>query len=639
VAPPTFEDSPEYGAHRQETRPWPDVVQLEITSVCNLRCVMCPVTCETRDRSEGERVLSVADLEPLRELFENAYEVELTGFGEIFTHPDLLGVLRFLRGCGCTINATTNGTRMDAQRVRSIVGEGLIDLLCISLDAAKPETLARVRVGADLEQIVANARGLVAIRNEMAASLPRLHHSFITMERNLAELPDFVRLAHAIGAEAVIVQGLQESAETAAENTARDAAREATVYREAKRVAESLGVAMEFWYQGTREEDAVAADGRTLTKYQVTARPGGAALVKDCPFPWDRVFIKSNLDVQVCATVWETLVMGNLRRQTFAEVWNGDAYRTVRDRMRGTSPPGECADCMTKHWRVALPREGLADAIDFGDLYAAQLGLGFYPVERDARGRGHRWLRRRATFFLGRADRPVLELDLHFHPDVPPLAARVLVNGRDVGRVTSRTHWNSPARIAVPPASGDFLRVDLVFDREWRPIDHGLPGGYRPITALAYGARLAALDVGTDVVAGGRGDAQFVEGWYAPEPHFGKPARWSTAEATVVLPGGPEAALELNTLNLPDLGGRTVRVTIDGAPAKGFTTDATPGPRRARIAVPRSDAAWRVVRLVVDPPWTPSADGVSRDHRELGLLLRSVGLARPSVLTRLCGKR
>jgi MoaA/NifB/PqqE/SkfB family radical SAM enzyme len=191
--PPLFEDSAEFGAHMQEVRPWPDVVQIEITSVCNLRCVMCPVTCERRERGEDERVLSVDDLARFREVFENAYEVELTGFGEIFAHPDLLNVLRFLRACGCTINATTNGTLMDRERVETIVNEGLLDLLCVSLDAATPETLARVRVGAKMDRILANVRGLMDARAAARATLPLLHLSFITMEQNLDELPAFVR--------------------------------------------------------------------------------------------------------------------------------------------------------------------------------------------------------------------------------------------------------------------------------------------------------------------------------------------------------------------------------------------------------------------------------------------------------------
>ena len=638
--PPLFEDSPELGAHAQEVRPWPDVVQLEITSVCNLRCVMCPVTCETRERRADERVLSVDDLARFREVFEHAYEVELTGFGEIFAHPDLLGVLRFLRSCGCTINATTNGTLMDRERVRAIVDEGLIDLLCVSLDAATAETLARVRVGAKMDAILANVRGLIEARAAARAALPRLHLSFITMEQNLDELPAFVKLAHDLGAEEVVVQGLCENDRTRLQNTAHDAAREAEVYRETRRTAEELGVALEFWYQGTREDEArVNPDGRTLRKYQVTRKPAeGTALVKDCPFPWDRVFIKSNLDVQVCATVWETLVMGNLRRSSFPEIWLGPEYRAVRDRMRGTDPPAECVGCMTKHWRAALQGDGLAEAIDFGDLYAAQLGIGFYPVERDARGRGHRWLRKRTTFFLANAGKPVLELDLHFHPRVPPLEARVFVNGRPVGRVASRTHWVSPARIALPALAGPFLRFDLDFDREWRPIDHALPGGYRPIAALAYGARLANLPIASAATAGLAGDGQFVEGWYAPEPSHGGHARWSTKEASVLLTGGPARGLEIRLFNLPNLGGRAVRVTVDDQPVGEFATSNRPGSQTARFAVPATDSPWRVVRLAVDPTWTPAADGSSEDDRELGVLVKSVALARPGILARARGE-
>ena len=619
-----FEDTAAYGRHMADVRPWPDIIQIEITSVCNLRCVMCPIVCETRNRAKDERVLSVADLERHRPVFENAYEIELTGFGEIFTHPDLPGVLRFFRETGCTINATTNGMLMDEKRLATIVDENLIDLLCISLDAATQKTLGAIRVGADLERILGNARTLQDLKRARGTDSPRLHLSFITMEQNLAELPAFVRLAADLGAAEVIVQGLNEKDAAKVRNTARDAEAESAIYEQAHQAARETGVALEFWYQGNRTEPA---DAPALRKYQYTGRTdAGASMIKDCPFPWDRVFIKSNLDVQICATLWEELIMGNLREQPFDAIWLGPAYSEARDRMRGTHPPDECVKCMTKHWRRPLAVDELSDVIDFGDLYAGQLGLGFYPVERDANGRGHRWARRRFTFFVP-AGRPILEIELYFHPDAPALRGTVSAGGACVGVLDSRAHWQRVTRFALPDSRSPFTQIDVEFDSEWRPIEHGLPGGYRPIAAMVYAARV------TDEA--GASDVELVEGWYPPEAGGG--FRWSMTEASALIPGGLRE-VEIEWLVVAGMPSRTAALTIDGERVGEIDAGKPVGVYRTRIAVPGSDARRRVLRIACDGTWGPDERKGTADTRRLGLPVRRIGAPR-GLLSRLFRSR
>ena len=612
----------------QGVRPWADIIQLEITSICNLRCVMCPLIRLKRDWAPEDRQLTLEDLKNNREVFENAYEVELTGFGEIFCHQELLNILRFLRETGCTINATTNAMLMKPELSEVIVRESLMDLICISIDAASQKTLAEIRVGANLDRIVENAKALQLAKKKLGADLPRLHLSFITMEKNLHELPDFIRLAGELGAAEVIVQGLNEVG-TSEKNTASSETAESSIYSEARRIAEQNGVSLEFWYQATSESDAhLQTDGKTLRKYQHTSRPGqDQKMIKDCPFPWDRVFIKSNLDVQICATLWEELIMGNLRTSSFQEIWLGEKYRQARDQMRGTDPPAECVKCMTKHWRLPLPINSLSESIDFGDLYTGQLGLGFYPVERDENGRGHRWIKKQATFFLPSVDHQILELEIYFHPAAPPISGIISVNDQVVGRLDSRTHWRSPVRFALPDLKEQYLKVDLTFDHDWRAIDHDLPGGYRPVSAIVYAAGLTSITDSKEsrLTAGGPGDDRFVEGWYDPESYFNCLARWSTKEASVILPGGSGSGVEIGWLNLPELPKRQVEVFVDHTPVHQFSTGGKAGRRKECFRIGNDRKRWQVLRLVMDDTWQPSANDQSADNRHLGLLVRSIG--------------
>ena len=251
-----FEDSDAYGRHMEAAAPYPDIIQLEITSVCNLRCIMCPLVTEPRDRKPDERVLALDDIRGMEEIFRHAYEVEMTGFGEIFTHPQLLEILRLFRKWELTINATSNGMLIDEARAEAIVKEGLLDLLCVSLDAARPETYRKIRAGGDLDRITRNLERLSEIKSRLGADLPVLRLSYITMLENLEELPEIVDLAARLKAESVIFQGLNESALTEKQNTARYKDMETAAYIEASARAKRLGVGLEFWYQGSRADQA-----------------------------------------------------------------------------------------------------------------------------------------------------------------------------------------------------------------------------------------------------------------------------------------------------------------------------------------------------------------------------------------------
>jgi len=182
--------------------PSPDIIQLELAAACDLSCVMCPLPHETR-RGTGAERFDVADLERERAFFAAASGVELTGFGEILCHPQLLDCLRWFRKLGLSVQATTNGQRLTPDLIEAIVSEDLIDVLCISVDAATKSTYERIRARGDFARLQRNLDQLAAKRTD---SPSRLYLSFAAMEPNIRELPDFVRWAGALGADRVIVQ-------------------------------------------------------------------------------------------------------------------------------------------------------------------------------------------------------------------------------------------------------------------------------------------------------------------------------------------------------------------------------------------------------------------------------------------------
>ena len=621
-----FEDSDIHQHHAAEDPPLPRVIQLELTAECNLRCVFCPLQSEARERAPHERRIELADLQTtLRPLLAHAYEVELTGFGEMFCHPQLLEALRFLKDLGLTVNATSNGTQWRADELETIVDEGLVDLLCVSLDAGAAETYARLRVGGDFHRVGENLLLLNSLKTKLGKTRPALHLSFISLVDNLHELPEVVRLASRVGASCVIVQGLFENEQTQNRGSAHSPD-EPQVFADAAALAAQENVALEFWYQNKNaigESDAVR-------KVQVTA-PGDAnrAMVKDCSYPWERVFVKSNLDVQVCATLWEKLVLGNLRRQSMEEIWHGEPYRRLRRRLAGTRPPDECLTCPTKSWKLASKDDELDDRVIFGSRLSRQLGRGFYEPERLADGRAFRWSAGRCTFFLRNAGRPFLDCELYTHPRMPTSLITLRVNNMVVDVFRHDQVGGAPLRFVLPFFPEPVLRVDLDFDRPFTPAEVGDGASRRPLGAMMVQAALIGntAQLAERIRVGKNCDDHVGRGFYPREESMKQPLRWTSDRASFALARGCGDHLEIELWTPGKPQGQRVEVLVDHEAQALITMPDRPG--RVLVRAPVGEPKpWHVVTLCCETLWAPGG----ADTRQLGVLFAGARTVRRAAI-------
>ncbi len=65
-----------------------------------------------------------------------------------------------------------------------------------------------------------------------------------------------------------------------------------------------------------------------------------------CPYPWTSLVVASNGDVVACCRDLDhKTVVGNLFREELLDIWNGPAYRQLRQSLLDQRPEGACADC------------------------------------------------------------------------------------------------------------------------------------------------------------------------------------------------------------------------------------------------------------------------------------------------------
>jgi radical SAM protein with 4Fe4S-binding SPASM domain len=337
-ADPSFRDDP----------PLPPHLQLEITSACNLRCAMCLV----RYRPPVNKLAGAMPPELFHHLLEDVptlRRLTLQGLGEPLLSPYLLEMVRAATARRIEVGFNSNATLLTRRRADELVEAGL-GWLHVSLDGATAQTYQDIREGADYDTVLANLAGLVAAKRTTGSKTPWVRVVFVAMRRNVAELPDLVRLLAGIGVDQLWVQNLSHDFSDAT-GSAGDTSGS---YREIREYAadQALWTGDDREAAGTAFAKArrVASDyGLTLRLPRLVAPPALHSYDgPGCTWPWDAAYITSQGVVQPCCMVMgdDRVVLGRLEEQSFPQIWHGPAYRQFRRRLAGDGePPEVCRGC------------------------------------------------------------------------------------------------------------------------------------------------------------------------------------------------------------------------------------------------------------------------------------------------------
>lgn len=330
----------EIGADRSPLAGSPPVcLYLEVTNRCNLLCETCPRTFETLEPPADmswELFTRILDQAP------NVARVVLHGVGEPMLVKDLPRMIRHLKERGIHVLFNTNGTLMRPGRFRELIDTGL-DELRVSLDAADRESYAKVRGKDFFGRIVRDVGRFVAFQKECGATTPRVSLWLTGLRETIAQLPDFVRLAAAMGVAEVHLQrlvfdgpgyGMARTEQSLFESTR---AEEQTAIASARALGAELGV--------TLDASGATEPGLSL-KRQDGEQPWSA-----CRRPWSLMYFTAHGRALPCciapfsARGYDNYTLGDAARQTLGEIWNGPAYQEFRAALLSDAPPAPCRNC------------------------------------------------------------------------------------------------------------------------------------------------------------------------------------------------------------------------------------------------------------------------------------------------------
>ena len=135
---------------------FPKRIQIETTSYCNARCVMCPHHIMPRRNRHMEQKLFESIISELSEHRDELRVLSLHFLGEPLMDPNLFERIRQVKDVGIReVQLNTNAQLLDEEKAKQLIESG-IDTVTFSLDGLQPEIQEKRREGTSLSTVVRN---------------------------------------------------------------------------------------------------------------------------------------------------------------------------------------------------------------------------------------------------------------------------------------------------------------------------------------------------------------------------------------------------------------------------------------------------------------------------------------------------
>ncbi len=288
----------------------PVTVSIEPTTACNLRCPECPSGLRAFTRETGNLKTDFFR-QTIDALHKDLLFLIFYFQGEPYINPGFLDMVGYANRKGLYTITSTNGHFLDDDNARRTVESGL-DRLIISVDGTTQDTYAQYRIGGNLDAVLDGARRVVAWKRRLRSRTPHIIFQFLVVRPNEHQIPEVYRLAREIGVDEVKLKTAQV-------------------------------------YDYLNGNPLIPTQDR-YARYR--RRPDGTWAVKNaldnhCWKLWHACVITWNgLVVPCCFDKDATHRLGDLRRQSFRELWQGEAYQTFRRALlNGRDQIDICTNC------------------------------------------------------------------------------------------------------------------------------------------------------------------------------------------------------------------------------------------------------------------------------------------------------
>jgi len=296
----------------------PSKISIETGNICNLFCPLCP----TNDEEQKHVPKGLMSIEDFRTIFDKirpfVKTLDLFSWGEPFLNKDIGRMIAYAkeRKPAVRIFVDSNLNVLSEEHVDSVVRNGL-DVLKVSCDGVTQRVYEKYRAGGDLKRVMENISRLMSKKKELGSERPRIIWKYLVFKHNQSEVEKAREKALGMGLE-FEDSGMRVDC--------------------GKEIFESVEKSVE------RDRQWIPDDER-YNNYRDLS--GGKT---SCEKPWKTLTVNWNGEVLPCGAVYDcgSYSFGNLLKQSFSEVWNGEKFvraRKIISGKEGSDPGIICSIC------------------------------------------------------------------------------------------------------------------------------------------------------------------------------------------------------------------------------------------------------------------------------------------------------
>lgn len=288
----------------------PISVSIEPTTSCNLRCPQCPSGLRSFTRETG-MIKTDFFKKTIDELSDNLIYLTFYFQGEPYLHPHFTEMVSYASLKRIYTSTSTNAHFLNDDNSRCTVESGL-NRLIISIDGTTQDVYEQYRVGGKLEKVLEGTRNILEWKKKMRSATPEVVFQFLVTKQSEHQAAEVYETGRKMGVDDVWLKTVQ-------------------VYD--FEIGNDLIPSNERHSRYKKDEDG---------KWKIKNR-----LLNQCWKMWHSCVITWDGKVVPCCFDKDaTHSMGDLNRQTFDEIWNGEAYNKFRaSLLRSRKEIDICTNC------------------------------------------------------------------------------------------------------------------------------------------------------------------------------------------------------------------------------------------------------------------------------------------------------
>ncbi|NIM90293.1 MAG: radical SAM protein [Candidatus Aminicenantes bacterium] len=284
---------------------------IELTSYCNLKCIMCP------NQKLTKKDKGYLDFDLYRKIIDEAasfaFEVNLAHRGESLLYPDLIEAIRYAKEHGLFTRLHTNGSLLTSELASSIIDSGL-DRLSFSFDGYNKENYEKIRIKGNFDRTIANIIQLLEMKKSLHLKRPRV----------AIEVIDFT------------------PEETRKKARAKDEFRNR--------------------FQGLPLDEMVVKELHNWAGETSAEKPSSVRTI--CTFPWNALIIFWDGSVLPCSQdFFGSYILGNVKHSSLRDIWNNERMVSLRQKLasKEVADLNPCASCdrLRRKNILGVPKEYL----------------------------------------------------------------------------------------------------------------------------------------------------------------------------------------------------------------------------------------------------------------------------------------